>query len=81
MASASRAAAREIRASRAIFARSEQRVIMIHAAVSVAQLVEHRSVAPRVAGSNPVAHPKTPNRFNGLTRKAICWLVALLTLC
>jgi hypothetical protein len=25
--------------------------------VSVAQLVEHRSVAPRVAGSNPVAHP------------------------
>ena len=31
---------------------------MIHAAVSVAQLVEHRSVAPRVAGSNPVAHPR-----------------------
>src|SRR5579864_1711375 len=29
--------------------------------VSVAQLVEHRSVAPRVAGSNPVAHPKTSN--------------------
>jgi hypothetical protein len=32
--------------------------------VSVAQLVEHRSVAPRVAGSNPVAHP---NFFNNLT--------------
>jgi hypothetical protein len=29
--------------------------------VSVAQLVEHRSVAPRVAGSNPVAHPKPSN--------------------
>ena len=28
--------------------------------VSVAQLVEHRSVAPRVVGSNPIAHPKTP---------------------
>jgi hypothetical protein len=27
--------------------------------VSVAQLVEHRSVAPRVAGSNPVAHPSS----------------------
>ena len=25
--------------------------------VSVAQLVEHRSVAPRVVGSNPIAHP------------------------
>jgi hypothetical protein len=29
--------------------------------VSVAQLVEHRSVAPRVAGSNPVAHPNFLN--------------------
>jgi hypothetical protein len=28
-------------------------------AVSVAQLVEHRSVEPRVVGSNPIAHPKT----------------------
>jgi hypothetical protein len=28
--------------------------------VSVAQLVEHRSVAPRVVGSNPIAHPKPP---------------------
>src|ERR1700758_431590 len=28
-------------------------------AVSVAQLVEHRSVAPRVAGSTPVAHPNS----------------------
>jgi hypothetical protein len=25
--------------------------------VSVAQLVEHRSVEPRVVGSNPIAHP------------------------
>ncbi len=25
--------------------------------VSVAQLVEHRTVAPRVVGSNPTAHP------------------------
>ncbi len=32
--------------------------------VSVAQLVEHRSVAPRVAGSNPVAHPNFPNYFS-----------------
>jgi hypothetical protein len=31
--------------------------------VSVAQLVEHRSVAPRVAGSIPVAHPN-PSRLN-----------------
>lgn len=31
--------------------------LCFHSAVSVAQLVEHRSVAPRVAGSNPVAHP------------------------
>ncbi len=35
--------------------------ILAASAVSVAQLVEHRSVAPRVAGSNPVAHP---NFFN-----------------
>src|SRR5271156_2096576 len=34
-----------------------------HSAVSVAQLVEHRSVAPRVAGSNPVAHPSFFLRF------------------
>lgn len=27
-------------------------------AVGVAQLVERRSVAPNVAGSNPVSHPK-----------------------
>jgi hypothetical protein len=30
--------------------------------VSVAQLVEHRSVEPRVAGSNPVAHPTPPKQ-------------------
>ena len=29
------------------------------AVVGVAQLVERRSVAPNVAGSNPVSHPKT----------------------
>ena len=29
----------------------------IHAVVSVAQPVEHRSVEPRVVGSNPIAHP------------------------
>ena len=29
------------------------------AVVSVAQLVEHRSVAPRVVGSNPIAHPNS----------------------
>jgi hypothetical protein len=34
--------------------------------VSVAQLVEHRSVAPRVAGSIPVAHPN----FSGIRHRA-----------
>jgi hypothetical protein len=29
----------------------------LQALVSVAQLVEHRSVAPRVVGSIPIAHP------------------------
>jgi hypothetical protein len=38
------------------------------AVVSVAQLVEHRSVAPRVAGSNPVAHPNSPNVHEGLVK-------------
>jgi hypothetical protein len=33
-------------------------------AVSVAQLVEHRSVAPRVVGSNPIAHPKLIQRIH-----------------
>jgi hypothetical protein len=28
--------------------------------VGVAQLVEHRVVVARVAGSSPVAHPKEP---------------------
>ena len=31
------------------------------AVVGVAQLVERRSVAPNVAGSNPVSHPKILN--------------------
>ena len=34
-------------------------ILIQHSLVSVAQLVEHRSVAPRVAGSNPVAHPNS----------------------
>jgi hypothetical protein len=34
--------------------------------VSVAQMVEHRSVAPRVAGSNPVAHPNPSNNLQDL---------------
>ena len=33
------------------------RVMIICTSVSVAQLVEHRSVAPNVVGSNPIAHP------------------------
>jgi hypothetical protein len=33
--------------------------------VSVAQLVEHRSVAPRVVGSNPIAHPNSPHHPQG----------------
>jgi hypothetical protein len=32
-------------------------------AVGVAQLVERRSVAPNVAGSNPVSHPKFSQRL------------------
>ena len=36
--------------------------------VSVAQLVEHRSVAPRVAGSNPVAHPNYLLRLRIINR-------------
>jgi hypothetical protein len=32
-------------------------LIRIHPMVSVAQPVEHRSVEPRVVGSNPIAHP------------------------
>jgi hypothetical protein len=30
------------------------------AAVGIAQLVEHRTVAPTVAGSIPVSHPRNP---------------------
>ena len=40
--------------------------------VSVAQLVEHRSVAPRVAGSNPVAHPNTLLTENKTTSTRSC---------
>jgi hypothetical protein len=34
-------------------------------AVGIAQLAEHRTVAPTVAGSIPVSHPRAP--FHGLT--------------
>src|SRR3569623_2317823 len=50
--------------------------------VGVAQLVEHRTVAARVAGSTPVAHPKThpaaapgigkPPRFVPAAKRAVC---------
>jgi hypothetical protein len=33
-------------------------VVIIVEAVGIAQLVEHRTVAPTVAGSIPVSHPK-----------------------
>ena len=53
-----------------------RKLLTIISAVSVAQLVEHRSVEPRVVGSNPIAHPKVTcteeqksYRF-GATRKA-----------
>lgn len=42
------------------FSRPPLRAIILRA-VSVAQLVEHRSVAPRVVGSNPIAHPMYPS--------------------
>src|SRR3569832_2988914 len=42
-----------------IGAGSEVRVSEKLNTVGVAQLVEHRTVAARVAGSTPVAHPKT----------------------
>jgi hypothetical protein len=34
-------------------------VVIIRTAVGIAQLAEHRTVAPTVAGSIPVSHPKT----------------------
>src|SRR5262249_23411184 len=37
----------------------EDGVINWRGTVGVAQLVERRTVAPNVAGSNPVSHPKT----------------------
>ena len=39
------------------------------------------SVAPRVVGSNPIAHPKFPIVFNDLARWPIYERAALLTLC
>ena len=35
-------------------------VNLLPPAVGVAQLVERRTVAPKVAGSNPVSHPNHP---------------------
>jgi hypothetical protein len=37
--------------------------------VSVAQLVELWIVAPKVAGSNPVAHPNHPRKYESLIKK------------
>jgi hypothetical protein len=51
-------------ATRAFATRETWCKLFPHSAVSVAQLVEHRSVAPRVAGSNPVAHPNSLNVYN-----------------
>jgi hypothetical protein len=33
-------------------------VVIIRTAVGIAQLAEHRTVAPTVAGSIPVSHPR-----------------------
>jgi hypothetical protein len=38
----------------------ERPVLPFEEVVGVAQLVEHRTVAPNVVGSNPIAHPKMP---------------------
>ena len=40
-------------------------------AVGVAQLAEHRTVAPDVVGSIPITHPKNPPAFFGLSRVLI----------
>jgi hypothetical protein len=42
------------------FPAAESSVNYLSSAVGVAQLVERRSVAPNVAGSNPVSHPNFP---------------------
>jgi hypothetical protein len=39
------------------FPHAETSVNLLPSAVGVAQLVERRTVAPNVAGSNPVSHP------------------------
>jgi hypothetical protein len=36
-------------------------VVIIDVAVGIAQLAEHRTVAPTVAGSIPVSHPRFPS--------------------
>ena len=38
-------------------------------AVGVAQLAEHRTVAPDVAGSIPVSHPSVSNDLIGFSRR------------
>jgi hypothetical protein len=42
-------------------------MVQITLMVGVAQLAEHRVVAPAVAGSSPVVHP---NKFKGLGQLA-----------
>ena len=49
--------------ARAPSPRAQTVVNFLTPAVSVAQPVEHRSVEPRVVGSNPIAHP---NSFLGV---------------
>ena len=38
-------------------------VAIIETAVGIAQLAEHRTVAPTVAGSIPVSHPRIPDNL------------------
>jgi hypothetical protein len=45
---------------------SSAKLFSIRNVVSVAQPVEHRSVEPRVVGSNPIAHPSYPTEYTGL---------------
>src|SRR4029077_16065838 len=42
--------------------------------VGVAQLVERRSVAPKVAGSNPVSHPNLTMGFDRQLDIPLSWL-------
>lgn len=41
------------------------------AMVGVAQLVERRTVAPNVVGSNPISHPKTQNQSRSCIVRAV----------